>query len=114
MDLFAAGPATVISLTSSYSETGVLGEAELASAEKGRRALAEAAKQFANLVVEFAARPKPPRGDHHAVAPTMPFPWGQDAEPPTRRGDVHGEYVRSGRSDGSERSRLDSNQRPAD
>src|SRR6266481_4065513 len=32
VDLFAAGPATIISWTSSYSETGVLGEAELASA----------------------------------------------------------------------------------
>ena len=35
VDLFAAGPATLISWTSSYSETGVLGEAKLATAEKG-------------------------------------------------------------------------------
>ena len=32
VDLFCAGPATVISWTSSYSETGVLGDAELATA----------------------------------------------------------------------------------
>ena len=38
VDLFAAGPATIVSWTSSYSDTGVLGEAELATAEKGREA----------------------------------------------------------------------------
>ena len=99
VDLFAAGPGTVVSWTSSYSDTGVLGEAELATPEKGQRALAEAAKQFARLVEEFARRPKPPRGDHHATAPTMPFPWGQEAEPPTKRGDVHGAYVRTGKAE---------------
>ena len=36
VDLFAAGPATVVSWTSSYSETGVLGDAELATVGKGR------------------------------------------------------------------------------
>src|SRR5438874_6544683 len=47
--LFAAGPATVISWTSSYSETGVLGDAELATAEKGREAYEEAVKQLVRL-----------------------------------------------------------------
>jgi creatinine amidohydrolase len=104
VDLFAAGPGTPVSWTASYSDSGVLGEAELATVEKGQRALAEAAKQFSRLVTEFAARPKPPRGDHHAVKPTMPFPWGQDATPPTKAGDVHGEYVRTGKPAGTEPS----------
>lgn len=77
VDLFGAGPATVISWTSSYSETGVLGEAALASAEKGRRAYEEAVKQLARFVTWFKDRPKDPRRDRHRRPPTMPIPWGQ-------------------------------------
>src|SRR5947209_12202816 len=58
VDLFAAGPATVISWTSSYSETGVLGDAELATAEKGREAYEEAVRQLVRLVLPgISARP---------------------------------------------------------
>ena len=68
VDLFAAGPATVISWTSSYSETGVLGEAELATAEKGRQAYEEAVKQLARFVTWFKDRPKDVRRDRHRQA----------------------------------------------
>ena len=77
VDLFAAGPATVISWTSSYSETGVLGEAELATAEKGREAYEEAVKQLCRFVTWFKDRPKDQRRDRHRKPPTMPIPWGQ-------------------------------------
>src|SRR5205085_3697813 len=77
VDLFAAGPATLISWTSSYSETGVLGEAELATAEKGRQAYEEAVKQLVRFVTYFKDRPLDPRRDRHRKAPTMPIPWGQ-------------------------------------
>jgi creatinine amidohydrolase len=77
VDLFGAGPATVISWTSSYSETGVLGEAELATAEKGRVAYEEAVKQLARFIAWFKDRPKDVRRDRHRVPPTMPIPWGQ-------------------------------------
>jgi creatinine amidohydrolase len=77
VDLFAAGPATVISWTSSYSDTGVLGDAELASEEKGRVAYEEAVKQLARFVSWFKERPADRRRDHHRAAPTMPLPWGQ-------------------------------------
>jgi len=77
VDLFAAGPATIISWTSSYSETGVLGEPELATAEKGREAYEEAVKQLVRFIEYFHARPKDPRRDHHRRPPTMPIPWGQ-------------------------------------
>jgi creatinine amidohydrolase len=79
VDLFAAGPATIVSWTSSYSETGVLGEAELASAEKGRTAYEEAVKQLARFVTWFRDRAKDQRRDRHRQPPTMPMPWGQDA-----------------------------------
>ncbi len=88
VDLFSAGPGTAVSWTASYSDTGVLGEATLGTKEKGERAVKEAARQLARMATEFRARPRPLRGDHHAVSPTMPMPWGQE-ERPTRMGDVH-------------------------
>ncbi len=67
----------MISWTSSYSATGVLGDAELATAEKGKQAYDEAVKQLARLVTWFQARPKDARRDLHRTPPTMPLPWGQ-------------------------------------
>jgi len=77
VDLFAAGPATVISWTSSYSETGVLGEAELATAEKGRQIYEESVKQLGRFINYFKDRPKDVRRDRHRKPPTMPLPWKQ-------------------------------------
>lgn len=77
VDLFGHGPATIISWTSSYTQTGVLGEAELATKEKGKRAYDEAVKQLVRLVEYFKGRPKDVRGDHHCKPLTMPMPWGQ-------------------------------------
>jgi len=76
VDLFAAGPGTVISWTSSNSSTGVLGDAELATAEKGREAYEEAVKQLIRLVSWFKDRPKDQRKDLHRKPPTIPWPWG--------------------------------------
>ena len=77
VDLFAQGPGTVVSWTSSYSKSGVLGDAELATAEKGKEAYQEAVKQLVKLIHWFKPRPKDQRQDHHRQAPTMPMPWGQ-------------------------------------
>lgn len=77
VDLFAAGPATIVSWTSSYTQSGVIGEAELASAEKGQEAYEEAVKQLARFVEWFQDRPVDPRGSRHRTPPTMPLPWGQ-------------------------------------
>ena len=88
-DLHGSGPAQVTSWTASYSDSGVLGQPTLATAEKGRKAVGEAGRQRARWGEEFAARPKPPRGDHHIATPSMPMPWGQQGPPPAA-GDVHG------------------------
>ncbi|MFV1965819.1 MAG: creatininase family protein [Pirellulaceae bacterium] len=77
IDLFATGPASVISWTSSYSETGVLGDAELATAEKGKQAYEEAVRQLVRFVTWFKDRPKDQRTDRHRQPPTMRMPWGQ-------------------------------------
>src|ERR1700747_1764762 len=76
-DLFAHGPASLISWTSSYSESGVLGEAELATAEKGRQAYEEAVKPLVRFVTYFKDRAPDPRRDRQRQTPTMPIPWGQ-------------------------------------
>ena len=72
-----AGPGTIVSWTSSYSDSGVLGEAELGTYEKGKRAYDEAVMQLATLVAWFKDRPKDVRKDRHRKPPTMPMPWGQ-------------------------------------
>ena len=77
VDLFGAGAATVISWTSSYSDTGVLGDAELGSKEKGERAYHEAVKQLCRFVTYWHPRPKDVRKDHHRQPPSFPIPWGQ-------------------------------------
>ncbi len=77
VDLFQAGPATPVSWTSSYSDSGVLGEAELATVEKGKAAYDEAVKQLVELVTWFHPRPKDKRKDRHRRKPTMPMPWKQ-------------------------------------
>lgn len=77
VDCFATGPATVISWTASYSETGVQGEPELASVEKGERAYNEAVAQLVRFVTWFKDRPKDVRRDRHRRPATIPMPWGQ-------------------------------------
>src|SRR5437773_1005939 len=84
LDLFAAGPATVVSWTSGYSETGVLGEAELATKEKGERAYDEAVKQLCNFVNYFHPRPKAARRELHRKPPTIPIPWKQRSQAESR------------------------------
>jgi len=79
VDLYGTGPATIISWTSSYTETGVLGEAELATAEKGRQVYEEAVKQLVRFVTWFKDRPKDSRRDLHRKPPTMPMLWGERA-----------------------------------
>ena len=77
VDLLGAGPGTIISWTSSYSETGVLGEAEIATKEKGERAYNEAVKQLSAFVNYFQKRPIDVRHKEQHPKPTMPIPWGQ-------------------------------------
>jgi creatinine amidohydrolase len=77
VDLFGAGPATIISWTSSYSETGVLGEPEKATKEKGERAYNEAVKQLCRFVEYFQNRPRDTRHVEQQPPPTMPLPWNQ-------------------------------------
>ncbi len=77
VDLFGAGPGTLVSWTSTYTESGVVGAADLATAEKGRAAYEEAVAQLLRFVDYFRDRPVDQRRDRHRQPPTMPLPWGQ-------------------------------------
>ncbi len=77
VDLFGAGPATLVSWTSSYSETGVLGDAEKGSKEKGERAYREAVKQLCQFVTYFQERPVDKRHREQRHPRGMAIPWGQ-------------------------------------
>ncbi len=79
VDLLGAGPATLVSWTSSYTQSGVIGDAELATEEKGRVAYEEAVEQLVRYVTWFQDRPKDVRGSRHRTPPTMPLPWGQES-----------------------------------
>jgi creatinine amidohydrolase len=70
------GPATLVEWTSTYTKTGVIGEADKGTAEKGRRVFDHAVTRMLEMVRWFRTRPAPPRRDHHAVAPTFPLPFG--------------------------------------
>ncbi len=76
VDLLGQGPATIVSWTSSYSETGVLGDAEKATKEKGQRAFEEAVKQLCCFVDYFRDRPIDVRHAEQRRR-TMPIPWDQ-------------------------------------
>ena len=76
-DLFGVGAAALTSWTSSYSETGVLGDAEAATAEKGKAAYEEAVRQLVNIVNWFKERPCDQRRENHRQTPTIPIPWKQ-------------------------------------
>jgi creatinine amidohydrolase len=71
------GPASIISWTSSYSETGSFGAPELATAEKGSLIFNRSADRLVDLVRWFKSRPTPPRRELHATEPTfqLPFKW---------------------------------------
>lgn len=80
VDLLGAGPAPLTTWTSTYTPEGIMGAADIATADKGEAAVKEAGKQLARLAREFGVRPKSPRVDHHLTPPTMPMPWEQTPE----------------------------------
>lgn len=77
VDLFGAGPMQVTSWTASYTDTGVLGDAELATAEKGREAFEEAVRRICEFIDEWSKVRAPTRKEAHTTSPTMTMPWGQ-------------------------------------
>ncbi len=84
-DLFGGGAVKITSWTASYSETGVLGDAELGTAAKGKVAFEEAVSRLAEWIEEWSDAPPPTRKESHRAEPTIPMPWDQANSLPRRR-----------------------------
>ena len=74
VDLFAVGPVSISTWTSTYTEKGVCGDPTLATREKGRLLFEEAVTRLIEWADEFHAREFKPRVDHHVRKPTTPVP----------------------------------------
>ncbi len=77
-DLFGKGAMGLIEWTSQYSESGVMGEAEKATAEKGRIVFEEVTRNLAEFIEEYHHRKIEPRKRHQAAEPTFPLSFPTD------------------------------------
>lgn len=77
-DLFSHGPMGLIEWTSQYSDSGVMGEAEKATAEKGKIVFEEASRNLAEFVEEYHAMKIEPRTRHQDQEPTFPLSFPTD------------------------------------
>lgn len=77
-DLFGGGAMGLVEWTSQYSDSGVMGEAELATAEKGKIVFEEASRNLAEFIGEYHARKIEPRTPHQSQPPTFPLSYPTD------------------------------------
>ncbi len=77
-DLFGKSSMGLIEWTSQYSDSGVMGEAEKATAEKGKLVFEEASKNLAEFIHEYHAREIADRTPHQAQTPTIPLSFSTD------------------------------------
>ncbi|MBS10870.1 MAG: creatininase [Gemmatimonadetes bacterium] len=77
-DLFGKGPMGLVEWTSQYSDSGVMGEAEKATAEKGKLVFEEASRNLAEFVAEYYERKIEKRTRHQAEEPTIPLSFPTD------------------------------------
>jgi creatinine amidohydrolase len=74
--MLGGGIMKVVEWTSTYSPQGVMGQATLGTAEKGKIIVEEAAARLIQFVELFKEWPQPARQDHHTTPPTSPLPLG--------------------------------------
>jgi len=77
-DLFAKGPIGLFEWTSQYSDSGVMGEAEKATAMKGKIVFEEITRNLAEFITEYHTRKIEPRKSHQAKPPTFPLSFPTD------------------------------------
>ena len=74
VDLWAAGPVSTIAWTSQFTQSGICGEAHIATPEKGQMLFEEAVKNMIDFTNEWMDQPQPERVDHHVVKPLGNLP----------------------------------------
>ena len=72
-DLFAKGAMGLIEWTSQYSDTGVMGEAEKATAEKGQIVFEEASQNLADFIQEYHQMAIEERTRHQTKSAMFPL-----------------------------------------
>ena len=72
-DLFSHGPLGLIEWTSQYTDSGIQGEAEKGTAEKGRMVFEEASAKLAEFVDEYYDMKIEKRTRHQTEEPTFPL-----------------------------------------
>ena len=77
-DLFSKGAMGLIEWTSQYTDSGVMGEAEKATAEKGRVVFEEASSNLAEFIEEYHGMKIADRTKHQANVPTFPLSYPTD------------------------------------
>ncbi len=77
-DLFGKGAMGLIEWTSQYSDSGVMGEAEKATAEKGAIVFEEVSANLAEFIDEYHGMKIEPRTPHQDPAPTFPLSFPTD------------------------------------
>ena len=77
-DLFGKSAMGLIEWTSQYSDSGGMGEAEKATAEKGKIVFEEASKNLAEFIEEYHGMEIAARTRHQAQEPTFPLSFPTD------------------------------------
>ena len=77
-DLHGSSAVGLIQWTSQYTDSGVIGEAEKGTAEKGRIVFEEASKNLAEFIAEYHALKIEKRTRHQAQEPTFPLSFPTD------------------------------------
>jgi len=77
-DLLGRGAMGEVEWTSQFTDSGVMGEAEKAPAEKGNICLEEASRNLSDFIAEYHARKIEPRVRHQADEPTFPLSFPTD------------------------------------
>ena len=77
-DLFGKSAMGLIEWTSQYSDSGVMGEAEKATAEKGKIVFEEASKNLAEFIEEYHGMEIAARTRHQPQEPTFPLSFPTD------------------------------------
>lgn len=70
-----SGPAAIVEWTSATTDTGSIGNPELATARKGELAYDHAAGRLVDLVSWFRSRPDQERSEKHAQEPSFALPF---------------------------------------
>ena len=78
LDLFGSGPVGLIEWTSQYTDSGVMGEAEKATAAKGKRVFEEASSRLAEFVDVYYDMVIEERTRHQTSEPTFPLSFETD------------------------------------